>query len=57
MLVWLKHGQFDEWLAAEPDDAMAILLASEPPAMEAYRVSRAVNSPRNNVPELLQLVG
>ena len=57
MLAWLKHGQFDEWLAAEPDDAMAILLASEPPAMEAYRVSRAVNSPRNDVPELLQLVG
>jgi len=24
-----------------------MLLASEPPAMEAYRVSRAVNTPRN----------
>lgn len=24
---------------------MAMLLASEPPAMEAYRVSRAVNTP------------
>jgi len=56
MLAWLKHGQFDEWLAAEPDDAMAMLLASEPPAMEAYRVSRAVNTPRNNREELLEQV-
>lgn len=56
MLARLKHGQFDEWLAAEPDDAMAMLLASEPPAMEAYRVSRAVNTPRNNREELLEQV-
>ena len=26
---------------------MAMLLASEPPAMKAYRVSRAMNTPRN----------
>lgn len=56
MLAWLKHGQLDEWLAAEPDDAMAMLLASEPPAMEAYRVSRSVNTPRNNREELLEQV-
>ncbi len=47
MPVWLQAGQIDEWMAASPDDAMAMLLASEPPAMEAYRVSRAVNTPRN----------
>lgn len=35
---------------------MAMLLASEPPAMEAYRVSRAVNTPRNNQPALLDQV-
>jgi putative SOS response-associated peptidase YedK len=35
---------------------MAMLLASEPPAMEAYRVSRAVNTPRNNREDLLQQV-
>lgn len=29
-------------------------LASEPTAMEAYRVSRAVNTPRNNDPALLE---
>ena len=56
MPVWLQPDQVDEWMAAEPDDAMAILVASDPPAMEAYRVSRAVNSPRNNVEELLQQI-
>lgn len=54
--MWLTAGQADEWLAADPDDAMAMLLASEPPAMEAYRVTRAVNTPRNNRAELLDAV-
>ena len=35
---------------------MAMLLAGEPPAMEAYRVSREVNTPRNNTPGLLEAV-
>jgi len=56
MPVWLQPGQVDEWMEAEPDDAMAMLLASEPPSMEAYRVSRSVNSPRNNTEELLLAV-
>ncbi|MFK3845729.1 hypothetical protein [Stenotrophomonas sp. NPDC078853] len=30
MPVWLTAGQADDWLAAEPDEAMAMLLASEP---------------------------
>ena len=34
----------------------AMLLASEPPVIEAYCVSRAVNSPRNNVADLLAAV-
>lgn len=33
-----------------------MLLASEPPAMEVYRVSRAVNTPRNNQATLLDQV-
>jgi len=45
MQVWLQAGQIHEWMAASTDDAMAMLLASEPPAMEAYRVSRPVNTP------------
>jgi putative SOS response-associated peptidase YedK len=53
MPVWLAPGQAKEWIAASPDDAMAMLLASETPTMEAYRVSRAVNSPRSNHERLL----
>ncbi|WP_282257213.1 hypothetical protein [Stenotrophomonas sp. PS02301] len=56
MPVWLTAGRADDWLAAEPDDAMAMLLASEPPAMEAYRVSRAVNTPRSNTEQPLEPV-
>jgi len=54
--VWLAPGQADEWMKADADDAMAMLLASESPAMEAYRVSRAVNTPRSNAPNLLDPV-
>lgn len=56
MPVWLAPGQAKEWMTATPDDAMAMLLASETPAMKAYRVSRAVNTPRNNTEQLLQPV-
>lgn len=56
MPVWLVPGQFDDWRRVGTDEAMAMLLASEPPAMEAYRVSRAVNTPRNNTEGLLQPV-
>ncbi|WP_259344759.1 SOS response-associated peptidase [Stenotrophomonas pavanii] len=53
MPVWFQVSQLDEWMAASPDGAMAMPLASEPPAMEAYLVSRAVNTPRQNREELL----
>ena len=56
MPVWIDPGQLDAWLTAGPEEAMAMLLASEPPAMQAYRVSRAVNTPRNNTEQLLQPV-
>ena len=54
MPVWIPASLVDDWLAADPDEAMAMLLASQPPQMEAYRVSRAVNTPRNNAEQLLQ---
>ncbi len=57
MPVWLTADQVGDWLAAERDEAMAMLLASQPPAIEAYRVSRAVNTPRNNRPENLDAAG
>jgi len=47
-------GQAEEWIKADADGAMPMLLASEPPAMSAYRVSRDVNTPRNNNKSLLQ---
>lgn len=56
MPVWLTAGQIDEWMGAGPEDAMAMLMASESPAMETYRVSRAVNTPRNNAEQLLDPV-
>lgn len=56
MPVWIHPGQLDAWLTAEADDAMAMLLASKVPAMEAYSVSRAVNTPRNNIEQLPQPV-
>jgi putative SOS response-associated peptidase YedK len=54
MPVWLAPAQLDDWLRAGTDQAMAMLLASEPPAMQAYRVSRAVNTPRNDTEQLLE---
>lgn len=54
--VWLAPGRAVEWMKDGGDGAMAMLLASEPPATEAYRVSRAVNTPRNNTETLLQPV-
>ncbi|QHB72082.1 SOS response-associated peptidase [Stenotrophomonas sp. 364] len=56
MPVWLAPGQAEEWIAASPDDAMAMLMASDPPELEAYRVRRAVNSTRNNREDLLDAV-
>lgn len=56
MPVWLAPGQAEEWMKADAVGAMAMLLASEPPAMEAYRVSRAVNAPRSNSEALLDPV-
>lgn len=54
MPVWLPPGQAQEWINADSDVAMSMLLASEPPPMEAYRVGRAVNTPRNNRPDQIE---
>ena len=56
MPVCIPASLVDDWLAADPDEAMGMLLASQPPQMEAYRVSRAVNTPRNNNEALLERV-
>lgn len=56
MPVWVDPAHMKTWLTGSPDDAMAALLASPLPRMEAYRVSRRVNTPKNNDPSLLDPV-
>jgi len=53
MPVWLALDQAEEWIKADANGAMAMLLVSEPPAMDAYRVNRAVNSKKYNSVESL----
>jgi len=54
MPIWLPAALAEEWLAADVESAMALLLATEVPLMDAYRVNRALNAPRNNQAELLE---
>jgi len=56
MPVVLHPAQYDAWLADEsPEDFLLQLLAPYPAdEMEAFRVSREVNSPRNDIPACLQ---
>ncbi len=59
MPVILRAETWDEWLAPAPlpDERLAELLAPHPPeGMEAYPVSRHVNSPRNDDPECIARV-
>ncbi len=44
------------WLEGSRDEAHAMLAPFPADLMDAYRVSRRVNSPRNNAPELLEPV-
>ena len=58
MPVILHHEDEDAWLdkASEPAQLLSLLKAYPADAMEAYPVSRAVNSPANEGAELLQSV-
>ena len=42
--VWLAPSRAEAWMRADTRDAMEMLLASEPQALDAYPVSRAVNT-------------
>jgi putative SOS response-associated peptidase YedK len=47
---------WDDWLdpsLTDPEAALALLRVTEPAALEAYAVSTAVNSVKNNDPSLL----
>jgi len=57
MPVILSPGDYGTWLSAGtvPDDALADLLRPcDPGQMEAYRISRYVNNPRNDSPECMK---
>ncbi|MBN8477356.1 MAG: SOS response-associated peptidase [Burkholderiales bacterium] len=47
MPVFLDPAMGREWMSAAPDDAMAMLLAAEIPALEVHPVSRGINNSRN----------
>jgi hypothetical protein len=51
MSAWLKTSYAGDRLAGDPNYAMAILLASKPPAIEVNRVRRTVKAPRDSWPE------
>jgi putative SOS response-associated peptidase YedK len=46
-LLWLDEEEHD------PADLLPLLVPYSADAMEAYRVSALVNSPRNNSPEII----
>jgi putative SOS response-associated peptidase YedK len=59
MPVILNEGDIGAWLDPENDDAeelLAMLKPADPAALAMHEVSRQVNSPRNDGPELLEAV-
>lgn len=52
--VILPPDLYDVWLTASPDDARGVLDAAPEAELAYYPVSRAVGSPRNKGPELVQ---
>ena len=56
MPVIVDPARFEEWLVADAPEA-SIFEPFPPDRMEAYEVSTRVNSPKNNVPGLVEPVG
>lgn len=57
MPVILPHDAIDDWLAIEgskPDELLSLLKPYPDAEMEAYAVSRYVNSPANDSPQCIQ---
>lgn len=50
----LRRADHDAWLAGDAAAALACLAPYPESAMQAHTVSRAVNSPRNNEPRLIE---
>lgn len=57
MPVIIAPASFDRWLDTreqQPQSLERLLAAQQAPALEIYPVGRAVNSPKNDAPELLE---
>ena len=52
----LRPEAVDTWLTGTPEEASALLVPYPSDLMRAHRVSRRVNKPDNDDPELLTLV-
>jgi putative SOS response-associated peptidase YedK len=60
MPVILPQEAWARWLGKEPaekDELQALLIPYPTARMRAYPVSTRVNSPKNDVPELIEAVG
>ena len=53
----LRRADHDSWLRGDPTAAFDCLAPYPEAAMQAHTVSRAVNSPRNNEPRLIEAAG
>jgi putative SOS response-associated peptidase YedK len=57
MAVVLAPEEEETWLRGDPEDARALLDPFPADDMRAYEVSRQVNDPRNDAPDLVEPVG
>jgi putative SOS response-associated peptidase YedK len=55
--VTLEPADWPVWLGEEPGAPAALLHPAADGLLEMWPIGRAVNSPRNNWPELLEPVG
>jgi putative SOS response-associated peptidase YedK len=45
---------WSEWLHAEPDQAEGLLASAKEPMLAYHAVSKAVGSPKNDTPDLVE---
>jgi putative SOS response-associated peptidase YedK len=57
MPVILEPVTFDWWMTGSTDEVGQLLVACPSEMLEAYPISRQVNNPRNEGPELLRPAG
>ncbi len=57
MPVILHPGNYEEWLTAESNTLSSLLTPCPDTDLEYFEISTAVNSPKNNAPEILRPAG